>query len=220
MRHQPVVLADIPAEIGEIVRIAVRAMEAEGEDRQADVARISHAVNDLRAGQHQADEAEITEIAGQLVDDARLARGERVQFGEITLWPLRLARLLQRCDPADAGGFVRAPPSAWKARGQRGSLAGAVSLRMRGENLLAQGGAGARHADDEHRRGIGIARPRPMREAIRVEHRDIGIDECAMFVTRERLAALEQRVARLPMRERARLCILRPTRTWRDRNAP
>jgi hypothetical protein len=39
MRHQPVLLRDGPAEVGEIVRIAMLAVKAEGEDRQADVAR-------------------------------------------------------------------------------------------------------------------------------------------------------------------------------------
>ena len=65
----------------------MRAMKAEGEDREPDVARIARAVNDLRARQHQADKAEIIEIAGQLVDDTRLVRGECVEFGEI-MWRL------------------------------------------------------------------------------------------------------------------------------------
>ena len=83
MRHQPVVLADVPAEVAKIVRVAVRAVEPEGEDRQADVARIAHAVNDSRAGQHEADEAEIEKVAGHLVDDARRARRERMQRRQI-----------------------------------------------------------------------------------------------------------------------------------------
>ena len=41
---------------------------------------------------------------------------------------------------------------------ERAPLAGAMDLRMGGKNLLAQRGAGARHADDEHRRRVGIVR--------------------------------------------------------------
>jgi hypothetical protein len=38
MRHQPILLDDGPAEIGEVVHIAVMTEEAEGEDRESDVA--------------------------------------------------------------------------------------------------------------------------------------------------------------------------------------
>ena len=44
-------LRDGPAEVGQIVRIAVMAVEAEGEDRQPDVAGVAHAMDDARAGQ-------------------------------------------------------------------------------------------------------------------------------------------------------------------------
>jgi len=71
MRHEPVVLADVPAEVAEIVRISVRPVEAEGEDRQADVAGVARAVNDPRAGQHEADKAEIEKVARHLIDYAR-----------------------------------------------------------------------------------------------------------------------------------------------------
>ena len=51
---------------------------------------------------------------------------------------------------------------------------------MGGENLLAQRGAGARHADDEHRRRIGVVGARAGRQAGAVKQRDIGVDEAAM----------------------------------------
>ena len=46
----------------------------------------------LRARQHQRDEAEIDEIARQLVDDARLVGRQRVQLGEIARRPRDRAR--------------------------------------------------------------------------------------------------------------------------------
>ena len=48
-----------------------------------------------------------------------------------------------------------------KRLAERDALAGAVDLRVGGQDLLDQRRAGARHAHDEHRRGIVIAGPRP-----------------------------------------------------------
>ncbi len=79
---------------------------------------------------------------------------------------------------------------------------------MRGEDLLAQRRARSRHADDEDRRGVRVLRPRTGNEAIVIERCDIGVDEGAILVARKRLAPFEQLVARLPLRERARVCIL------------
>jgi hypothetical protein len=57
------------------------------------------------------------------------------------------------------------------------------------------------HTDDENRRDISVSRPRPARGAVPTERCDDGVDKSAMCVVRKRLAALEQRVARQPMRE-------------------
>ena len=56
MRHEPLMLSDVPAKVSEIVRIRVVAVESERKDRQADVARIARAVNDPCSRQHQGDE--------------------------------------------------------------------------------------------------------------------------------------------------------------------
>ena len=110
MRHQPIVLGDVPAEIAKIVRVRMIAVEAEGKDRQADVARVAHAMDDARAGQHQPGETEIDEIARHLVDDARLVGGERVQVGEIA-FGMRVERSgVERSDAATAFRGV-SPPS-------------------------------------------------------------------------------------------------------------
>jgi hypothetical protein len=77
------------------------------------------------------------------------------------------------------------------------------------QNLLAQGRARARHANNEDRRGIGVLRPRAVGEPILIEGGDVGIDQGAMFVTRKRLAALQQRMAGLPMRKCTGVRILR-----------
>jgi len=47
---------------------------------------------------------------------------------------------------------------------ERGALARAMHVTMCGEYLLAQAGAGARHADDKYRRRIVILRPWPLRK--------------------------------------------------------
>ncbi len=220
MRHQPVVLADVPAEIGEVVGVAVRAVKAEGEDRQADVARIAHAMDDLRAGQHQADQAEIIEIAGHLVDDARLVRRQRVQLARDRLSPPRPASSCGRRGDAPHG--LRAFPAAERAEGlpERRPLAGAMRLRMGGQDLLAQRRAGARHADDEDRRRIGDCRARgPSANAPR-RSSDVGVDEGEVFVARERLRAAQQRVAGDSIARRRARARPGPTRISRDRNAP
>ena len=80
---------------------------------------------------------------------------------------------------------------------------------MGGEDLLAQRGAGARHADDEHRRRIGIARARTVAETRAGEAGDAGIDECAMRIAGERLHHAQQRVALGPLREGAAVLSLR-----------
>ena len=49
MRHQPRPLSDRPAEIGEVMRVGVLAIEAVGPDRKPDVAQIAHAIDDFRA---------------------------------------------------------------------------------------------------------------------------------------------------------------------------
>jgi hypothetical protein len=84
---------------------------------------------------------------------------------------------------------------------ERGPLAGTVHLGMRGKDLLAQRGAGARHPDDEHRRRIGVAGARAGREAGAVEQRHISMDEGRMRLARERLEPAQQRMAGLPMAE-------------------
>jgi hypothetical protein len=56
------VLRDIPAEIGEVMRIGVMAVKAEREDRQPNIARVAGAVDDSGAGQHQRNEAEVIEV--------------------------------------------------------------------------------------------------------------------------------------------------------------
>src|SRR5262249_13310823 len=48
-------------------------------------------------------------------------------------------------------------------------LIGAEYLRMAGQDLLAQGRAGARHADDEYRECTGVAAARRAREIVGVE---------------------------------------------------
>jgi hypothetical protein len=73
MVHQPRPLRDGSAEIREVMRIRVFAVDTVRPDRQADIARVAHAMDDFGAWQHQPDEAEIQIVAGHLVDDAARA---------------------------------------------------------------------------------------------------------------------------------------------------
>ena len=100
----------------------MRTVKAEGEDRQADHARIALAMDDLRARQHQPRQSlDGLRNSGQLVDDARLGRRQRMQFGEINA--MRLDRVLSASRDDDAMNRFRriariaAPINAINARG-------------------------------------------------------------------------------------------------------
>ena len=89
--HQPVLLTDVTAEVGEVVGVGVHPLAAEGEDRQPDVAGIAHAVDDPRARQHKRAEPQVQDVPGHLVDDAPGLRRQGVQRD---LHPLR--RVIRR----------------------------------------------------------------------------------------------------------------------------
>ena len=91
------------------------------------------------------------------------------------------------------------PPCAPKA--QRRTLAGAMRRSVRGEDLLGKRRAGARHADDEHGRGIGVGCSRPAREAFRREGGDGGVVIGFGRLARKRLGPPQQGVALAPLRE-------------------
>jgi hypothetical protein len=78
-----------------------------------------------------------------------------VQIARIDLRGGVERRLRQRGD-ARRRLRVVAAAQRMESLSQRRALAGAMDLRMRGENLLGECGARARRADDEDRRGIGV----------------------------------------------------------------
>ena len=110
-------------------------------------------------------------MPGHLVDDAGLIRGQRVQVREVARRRRVQRPGIQLGDASDRRYGVTAAAEGRKDLRERDPLAGAVDLRMRGKNLLAQRGAGAWHADDEHRRRIGVAGARTGCEAGAVEER-------------------------------------------------
>jgi hypothetical protein len=83
MLHRLQLLGDRPSEIGEIMRVAMLAVKAEGEDRQSDVARIADAMNDPGLGKQKRDQPDITVVAGHLVDDAAIVRRQSVKLLQI-----------------------------------------------------------------------------------------------------------------------------------------
>ena len=107
-----------------------------------------------------------------------------------------------------------------KARPSADPLAGAVRLRWAARICSHKRGAGARHADDEHRRRIGVAGARPRAKRAR--------SKCAMLAsTKARCASRENGWLRAAAHGPASQCAKRgawcasaPTRIWRDRNAP
>ena len=109
--------------------IAVRTMKAESEDRQSDVARISGAIDDLGAWQHQPDETEIVEVARHLIDDAFGVRRERMQRGEIVCRGGIEPSAVEAGD-ADDGGHVVAAAEDSEPLSQGNTLTGAVRVAV------------------------------------------------------------------------------------------
>lgn len=69
---------------------------------------------------------------------------------------------------------------------------------MAGQNLLRQRGAGARHADNEDRRGIAVGGAGPVVQPGGVELRDARVDKGAVCLAVERLEPGDQPMALLP----------------------
>ena len=81
------------------------------------------------------------------------------------------------------------------------ALTGRTDVRVGGENLLGQRRAGARHADDKDRRGVGIGGTRIVMQPIAVEVARNRGDEVRIGFAGEGLQTGEQRVALAPMGE-------------------
>src|SRR6185312_5819108 len=90
---------------------------------------------------------------------------------------------------------------------QCSALTGAMGITMGVENLLDQCRARAWHADDKYRRRIIVAGARPGGEARAIEQRNVGVDESAMHIARERLARRQQLMSRNPVGECAGVLI-------------
>jgi hypothetical protein len=198
MRHDPVVLGDIPAQVAQIMRVGVLSQKTAGPDGEADVARIAHAMDDAGARKQQRDQAEQTEIARHLVDDASGLWREGVQllqiaFGFLIQTPCCTSH--QALDRADAFHPTRQPG---KAAGQRRALAGTEDRVVTGHDLLSKSGAGARHSDDEDRRGIVVGGARSFVQPRPVEKGDARFDETCMGVAIEWLNMGQKPVAFRP----------------------
>ena len=170
-------------------------MEPEGEDGKPDVPRIAHAMNNLRLWQQQSHQPKTRVIPGHLVDDPRLVRRQRVQLGQILL-----RRRIKRVPVQSRDRRRIAEPCGQLS--QCRALPRGVHLRVRGQDLLAERGAGAWHPDDEHRRGVVVAGDRSPLEPGIGKRRDIRIDHREMFDAGKRLDLLKQRVALRPVSER------------------
>ncbi len=160
MAHQfqvgAVVARDVVDAVGEFLALGEQLLEV------AETAghRLTPGIDDLRIGQHQVDQPDMAEIVGHLVDEVGLARPVDPRLVEISLsqvaqgrfieigqdrWIARMGIVAVRAlqlqgDALDVRQFVRT-----------------FDLAVRGQDLLDQGRAGARQAQDEDR--IGGGRP-------------------------------------------------------------
>ena len=95
-----------------------------------------------------------------------------------------------------AADFVVSPPPEPPGEPPESrTLAGAMGLGVRADDLLGERGARARHADDEHRRWFGIPGARAPRIPLGREGRDRRVVIGPGRLARERLQRLQQRMA-------------------------
>ena len=155
MRHQGHVIVVVAANVLESVGETLAACEMLLEGRETAGQRMPARIDDAGIGQHQMDQAEMQEVVRHLVDEQRcgsLALDTRVleiafaEFAQgigveaehhVVVWH-RLAG-------------VALAAQVTRDRGDLGQLHRAFDGRMAGQDLLDQGRAGARQADDEDR---------------------------------------------------------------------
>src|SRR6185503_7825761 len=108
-------------------------------------------------------------VVRQLVYDAQRALAEPVQTDDVTIGR-PAGRLLE------FRSIVAASTQLYREMGNVLPLAGAVYTRMAGANLLDEGGAGTRHANDEHGQFGNIAGDRRVFEILMCVARNQSID--------------------------------------------
>ena len=132
---------------------------------QAGVHRIAHRVENDGIGQAEMDHPDFGIIIRHLVGDVlrpRAVAAQRLDIGRTQLAEIfvgRLGRLAWLEDPVGAAlEITLIGPSHLHHRLMHDlDLAGAMDLGVAGEDLLDEGAAGARHAEDEDRQAGGIA---------------------------------------------------------------
>ncbi len=168
MRHQLHVVAVVAADVREVEGEMLAAREMLLEGREAAGQRVAARVHDLRVRQHQVNQAKVREVVRHLVDEVgrrrfalhpRLLEITRAQGGELGRAHgrehLGVLRFLRLAAPA-----AKLASDADDVR----QLHGALDLAVRREDLLEQGRARARQADDEDRVRPRIAETGALRE--------------------------------------------------------
>jgi hypothetical protein len=169
VRHQLDIVGVVAADIVQAVGEALAAGEVLLEAGEAAGQRMPARVDELRVGQDQLDQADVQEIVRHLVDEERrigLALDPRVPqitFAEgaqrIGIHPFQ--HIVVRHGLADAGLAAQFAGD----RGDLRQLHGAFDRGVAGQDLLEQGGTGARQADDEDRIGrVGAEARAPLEE--------------------------------------------------------
>ncbi len=178
MRHQGRIGEVIAAELAKIEAVGEVLAEQLGEAGHAGIERVAAEVDDLGARQGEMDQPGEAEVVGPLVDDPRRVRRRRPHPRQVgaaqSLQPLagKPRRPLRKADRLRLQG-----------RPEGLGLAGGEHPGMAGQDLLHQGGARPRHADDEHGElghlalpGLALhqlGRERRSRPAQRTEHRGL-----------------------------------------------
>ena len=160
-------------------------LEAGKPPRNGDVAQISAANDDAGTRPQNRDQAEQLDVVGHLVGHACGAGwGKGVQAVEVSLG----------CRPGGLGteqfqGLERVDPRLTDPRGQAlksaqdvEQLTRTVDFRVRGKDLLDQGGTRPGQTDHKDRSRIGIHPATPARDEVRCERSNQSVDELRMLI--------------------------------------
>src|SRR6185312_6147843 len=144
VRHEAQILSVVVPQVLQVVREGRGVKEVLEVHRQARVERVTLHMNEARPRKQRVDRARVQEVARQLVDDAPRRRGTRPE-------PLQVVRRQLLTDHLTLYVLTVPAPGGTQYPLPEADLARPEHLGVRGQDLLGERGARARHPDDEHR---------------------------------------------------------------------
>ena len=172
VRHEAEVGAVVATEVDEVVAEGLPFGEVLFEDAEAAVHRIATRVDDRRVRQDRVDEADVTEVVRQLVDEVPAPGSKHRHLRKVSRPQRRKVRSTQVRDGRRVAVAGRHPVVDVADEVEDvGQLHRALDFRVRGEDLLEQRRPRPGESHDEDRRRVRIADARALGIEADIEHR-------------------------------------------------